>query len=44
MMNAAYQFLELIPMGRDKAAFRYPMAWLEQYDLYESYRRPGDGE
>jgi len=36
MMNAAYQYLDLVPKGRDEAEQRpYPMAWLRYRDSYE---------
>jgi predicted dithiol-disulfide oxidoreductase (DUF899 family) len=35
MMNAAYQYLDLVPKGRDEAGQRpYPMAWVRYRDSY----------
>ncbi|MGI9365897.1 MAG: DUF899 domain-containing protein [Rhizobiaceae bacterium] len=33
-MNVAYQYLDLLPKGRDEAGLPYPMAWLKRHDEY----------
>jgi predicted dithiol-disulfide oxidoreductase (DUF899 family) len=33
-MNGAYQFLDLVPKGRDEASLPYTMAWLKLHDEY----------
>ncbi len=33
MLNATYQFLDLVPKGRDEAG--YPQAWVRYHDRYE---------
>jgi predicted dithiol-disulfide oxidoreductase (DUF899 family) len=35
MMNAAYQYLDLVPKGRDEAALRHTQAWVRYHDRYE---------
>ncbi len=35
-MNAAYQWLDLTPKGRDEATLAYPMAWLRHRDRYDT--------
>jgi predicted dithiol-disulfide oxidoreductase (DUF899 family) len=35
MMNAAYHYLDLTPLGRDEEGLSYPMAWLRLRDQYE---------
>lgn len=32
--NAAYQYLDLVPKGRDEGGLPYPMAWLKHRDQY----------
>lgn len=34
MLNAAYQFLDLAPKGRDEDNFTYPMEWVRRHDQY----------
>jgi len=34
MVNGAYQFLDLVPNGRDEAGLPYPMSWLRHHDDY----------
>jgi predicted dithiol-disulfide oxidoreductase (DUF899 family) len=34
MMNPAYQYLDLVPKGRDEDGLPYPMAWVRHRDLY----------
>lgn len=34
MMNLAYQFLDLVPKGRDEAGLSFPMAWVRHRDSY----------
>ena len=36
MMNAAYHYLDLTPMGRHEEGLPYPMDWLRLRDRYES--------
>jgi predicted dithiol-disulfide oxidoreductase (DUF899 family) len=33
-LNPAYQHLDLVPKGRDEAAFPHPMAWVRHHDDY----------
>lgn len=33
-MNVAYQYLDLLPKGRDEGGLPYPMAWLKRHDEY----------
>ena len=35
MMNAAYHYLDLTPLGRHEQGLSYPMAWLRLRDQYE---------
>jgi predicted dithiol-disulfide oxidoreductase (DUF899 family) len=35
MMNAAYHYLDLTPLGRHEEGLSYPMAWLRLRDQYE---------
>jgi predicted dithiol-disulfide oxidoreductase (DUF899 family) len=34
MMNVTYQYLDLVPKGRDEAALSSPTAWLRHHDEY----------
>jgi predicted dithiol-disulfide oxidoreductase (DUF899 family) len=34
-LNTAYQFLDLVPKGRDEGALPYTMAWVKHRDLYD---------
>jgi len=34
MLNSAYQYLDLVPKGRDEQAPNSPMAWLRRHDEY----------
>ena len=34
MVNGAYQFLDLVPKGRDEATFGFPMTWVRRHDQY----------
>lgn len=34
MMNTAYQYLDLVPRGRDEARLEWPMAWVRRRDSY----------
>ena len=36
MLNPAYQYLDLVPKGRDEAELPFPMAWVRYRDKYES--------
>lgn len=33
-MNVTYQYLDLLPKGRDEAELPYPMAWVKRHDQY----------
>ena len=33
-MNVAYQYLDLLPKGRDEDALPHPMAWVKRHDQY----------
>jgi predicted dithiol-disulfide oxidoreductase (DUF899 family) len=33
-MNRAYQWLDLVPKGRDEAGLPYSMAWVRYHDRY----------
>jgi predicted dithiol-disulfide oxidoreductase (DUF899 family) len=35
MLNPAYNYLDLVPKGRDEAEFEWPMAWVRYHDKYE---------
>ena len=37
-MNGAYQWLDLVPKGRDEAGLPYSMAWVRHRDRYDSPR------
>jgi predicted dithiol-disulfide oxidoreductase (DUF899 family) len=34
MVNGAYQFLDLVPKGRDEDGLEFPMAWVRRHDQY----------
>ena|SRR5947208_13372951 len=34
MVNGAYQFLDLVPKGRDEDSFEFSMEWLRRHDQY----------
>ena len=34
MVNGAYQYLDLVPKGRDEAGFDFPMTWVRRHDQY----------
>jgi predicted dithiol-disulfide oxidoreductase (DUF899 family) len=34
MMNTAYQYLDLVPKGRDEQGLPWPMAWVKHRDEY----------
>ena len=34
MVNSAYQFLDLVPKGRDEDGFKFSMEWLRRHDQY----------
>jgi predicted dithiol-disulfide oxidoreductase (DUF899 family) len=34
MVNGAYQYLDLVPKGRDEDGFKFPMAWVRRHDQY----------
>jgi predicted dithiol-disulfide oxidoreductase (DUF899 family) len=34
MVNGAYQFLDLVPKGRDEQGFKFSMEWLRRHDQY----------
>jgi predicted dithiol-disulfide oxidoreductase (DUF899 family) len=33
-LNGTYQFLDVVPKGRDEAALKYPMEWVKLHDEY----------
>lgn len=33
-LNCAYQYLDLVPKGRDEDAFKFPMVWVRRHDEY----------
>lgn len=33
-LNGAYQWLDLVPKGRDEEALPYTMAWVRHHDRY----------
>jgi predicted dithiol-disulfide oxidoreductase (DUF899 family) len=33
-VNGAYQFLDMVPKGRDEDNLRHPMEWLRRHDQY----------
>ena len=35
ILNGAYNYLDLVPKGRDEADLSYSMAWLRRHDSYE---------
>ena len=35
ILNPAYNYLDLVPKGRDEAELEWPMAWLRYHDKYE---------
>jgi len=35
-LNRAYQYLDLVPKGRDEEAFKSPMEWVRRPDEYAS--------
>jgi predicted dithiol-disulfide oxidoreductase (DUF899 family) len=43
MMNAAYHYLDLTPLGRHEEGLSYPMAWLRLRDRYEPLAGPAAG-
>jgi predicted dithiol-disulfide oxidoreductase (DUF899 family) len=40
MMNGAYHYLDLVPMGRDEAAQGHKMTWVRLHDSYEDGSLP----
>jgi predicted dithiol-disulfide oxidoreductase (DUF899 family) len=34
LMNAAYNYLDLVPKGREEAELEWPMAWVRHHDRY----------
>jgi predicted dithiol-disulfide oxidoreductase (DUF899 family) len=34
LFNAAYQYLDLVPKGRDEDGFDFPMQWVRRHDQY----------
>ena len=40
MMNAAYHYLDLTPLGRHEEGLPYPMVWLRLRDRYEPASAP----
>ena len=39
MVNATYQFLDLVPKGRDEDDLPFPQEWVRYHDRYETERR-----
>ena len=35
MLNGAYNYMDLLPKGRDEKGLPWPMAWLRRHDQYE---------
>ena len=35
ILNTAYNYLDLVPKGRDEAEFEFSMAWVRYHDKYE---------
>ena len=35
ILNGAYNYLDLVPKGRDEDELSYSMAWLRRHDSYE---------
>ena len=35
ILNPAYNYLDLVPKGRDEAELEWPMDWLRYHDKYE---------
>ncbi|MBS38057.1 MAG: hypothetical protein CMO26_19285 [Thiotrichales bacterium] len=35
ILNGAYNYLDLVPKGRDEGDLPYTMAWLRRHDQYE---------
>ena len=35
ILNGAYNYLDLVPKGRDEAELSYSMAWLRRHDSYD---------
>jgi predicted dithiol-disulfide oxidoreductase (DUF899 family) len=35
-LNRVYQYLDLVPKGRDAEGFKSPMEWVGRYDEYEA--------
>jgi predicted dithiol-disulfide oxidoreductase (DUF899 family) len=42
-LNGAYQWLDLVPKGRDEAALPYTMAWVCHHDRYSEPARGSAG-
>jgi predicted dithiol-disulfide oxidoreductase (DUF899 family) len=36
MVNGAYQFIDLVPKGRDEAGHDNPQYWVRHHDKYDS--------
>jgi predicted dithiol-disulfide oxidoreductase (DUF899 family) len=34
MVNGVYQFLDLVPKGRDEGGFKFSMEWVRRHDQY----------
>jgi predicted dithiol-disulfide oxidoreductase (DUF899 family) len=39
ILNTAYNYLDLVPKGRDEAELEWPMAWVRYHDEYGARRR-----
>jgi predicted dithiol-disulfide oxidoreductase (DUF899 family) len=38
-VNCAYQYLDLVPKGRDEDSFKFPMEWVRRHDQYLSTKQ-----
>ena len=34
ILNCAYQYLDLVPKGRDEKELKFPMEWVRRHDQY----------
>jgi predicted dithiol-disulfide oxidoreductase (DUF899 family) len=39
MLNAAYNYIDLVPKGRDEVGHAFPQFWVHRHDEYEDTRR-----
>jgi len=38
LLVGTYNFLDLVPKGRDEDAFAFPMTWMRRHDRYDDYQ------